>query len=92
MYKLRLKILKYKTEITLVDRKLKRTKSTDNKLVTKEILGLTKAGETLHVGQFIGREWSLLNSVWSLKPENNNKDSSLLLTGPHMVSKIRLYV
>ncbi|KAK1433189.1 hypothetical protein QVD17_10096 [Tagetes erecta] len=71
--------------IRLQMRKLKRTKSTDNKSVTKEILGLTKAGETLHVGQFIGQEWSLLDSLWSLKPENNNKDSTLLLTGPHIV-------
>ncbi|KAI7736287.1 hypothetical protein M8C21_001732 [Ambrosia artemisiifolia] len=60
-----------------------------DKSSTKEILGLTKAGETLVVAQYIGQEWSLLDSLWSLKPENsNNKDSALLLTGPHMVKLV----
>ncbi|KAK9066958.1 hypothetical protein SSX86_014282 [Deinandra increscens subsp. villosa] len=74
--------------IRLQMRGLKRTKSIDDKSVTKEIFGITKAGETILVGQFIGKEWSLLDSLWSLKPENNNKDSDLLLTGPHMVKLI----
>ncbi|KAF5791506.1 putative Glycine-rich domain-containing protein [Helianthus annuus] len=74
--------------IRLRMRELKRSKSTD-KSSTKEIHARTKAGETLVVGQFIGQEWSLLDSVWSLKPENtNNKDSALLLTGPHMVKLV----
>ncbi|XP_076927584.1 glycine-rich domain-containing protein 1-like [Bidens hawaiensis] len=74
--------------IRLRMRGLKRTKSTDNNS-TKEMLGLTTAGETIIVGQRIGQEWSLLDSLWSLKPENsNNKDSVFLLTGPHMVKLI----
>ncbi|KAI3500232.1 hypothetical protein L1887_36050 [Cichorium endivia] len=64
--------------IRLQMREMKRTKG-------KEIFGLTSAGETV-VGQFLGQEWSLMDSLWSLTPPNTNKkDSHFLLTGPHMV-------
>ncbi|KAL8231172.1 hypothetical protein R6Q57_000950 [Mikania cordata] len=76
--------------IRLKMREFKTSKIIDGKSVTKEIYGLTKARETLVFGQFIGQEWSLLDSLWSLKPENdsNNKDSTLMLTGPRMVKLI----
>ncbi|XP_071710273.1 glycine-rich domain-containing protein 1-like [Rutidosis leptorrhynchoides] len=66
-----------------------------NKTLTKEIIGFagtTGESESLVFGKFIGRdEWSLLDSLWSLKLQNNDdKDSDLLLllTGPRMVKLV----
>ncbi|PWA88558.1 hypothetical protein CTI12_AA083180 [Artemisia annua] len=72
--------------IRIKTRNIKRTKGTDDNALTKEIVGFTKAGEKLVLAQFHGQEWSLLDSLWSLKlPDSHEKDCDLLLTGPHMV-------
>nr|GEU57922.1 hypothetical protein [Tanacetum cinerariifolium] len=72
--------------IRLKMRNIKRTKGTDDKALTKEIVGFTRAGEKLVLARFHGQEWSLLDSFWSLKlPDSNDKDCDLLLTGPRMV-------
>ncbi|CAH1421329.1 unnamed protein product [Lactuca virosa] len=66
--------------IRLQLRDMKKTKG-------REIVGFTRAEETLVVGQFLGQKWSLMDSLWSLTfPET--KDSHFLLTGPHMVKLV----
>ncbi|GKB65704.1 glycine-rich domain-containing protein 1 isoform X2 [Tanacetum coccineum] len=72
--------------IKLKTRNIKRKKGAEDKALMKEIVGFTRAGEKLVLAQFRGQEWSLLDSLWSLKlPDSNDKDCDLLLTGPHMV-------
>ncbi|KAL7605867.1 hypothetical protein Lser_V15G19886 [Lactuca serriola] len=66
--------------IRLQFRDMKKTKGS-------EIVGFTRAEETLVVGQFLGQKWSLMDSLWSLTfPET--KDSHFLLIGPHMVKLV----
>ncbi|KAL4582403.1 hypothetical protein LXL04_006951 [Taraxacum kok-saghyz] len=53
-----------------------------------EIVGFMRGGggerEEVVLGRFLGQNWSLMDSLWSL----NNKDSHFLLTGPHMVKLV----
>lgn len=70
--------------VVLVYREMKRTIGVDDKL-RKELIGITKVGETVVLGQFLGSEWSLMDSQWSLKLQQNEKDANLVLNGPHMV-------
>ncbi|XP_024977761.1 glycine-rich domain-containing protein 1 isoform X1 [Cynara cardunculus var. scolymus] len=61
----------------------------ENKKSAKEIFGLTRTGETLVLAQFLGKEWSVMDSLWSFKlPNSNDQDAHLLLTGPRMVKLV----
>ena len=44
----------------------------DNCFLLKEVIGITKSGETRTLAEFVGSGWSLLNSQWSLHPCKNS--------------------
>ncbi|GJV33427.1 H/ACA ribonucleoprotein complex subunit 4-like protein [Tanacetum coccineum] len=69
-------------------REMQSTKGMDVKL-GKELIGITKVGETIIFGKFRGSDWSLMDSSWSLKVQKSNeRDPHLLLTSPHTVKLI----
>lgn len=69
----------------LLHREMKRTKGVDDRS-RKELIGITKEGETVVLGQFLGSQWSLMDSQWSLKLQKyNEKDAHLVLSGRHTV-------
>nr|GFD19851.1 hypothetical protein [Tanacetum cinerariifolium] len=64
-------------------REMQSTKGMDVKS-RKELIGIKIAGETIALGEFRGSDWSLMDSLWSLKVQKSNeRDPHLLLTGPH---------
>ncbi|XP_059644981.1 glycine-rich domain-containing protein 1 [Cornus florida] len=73
--------------ISLQLRDFKKAKEENNSISRKEVIGITKSGETCTLAEFVGTEWSLIDSQWSLQlQENFNKDGHLFeLMGPRMV-------
>ncbi|CAA3015352.1 Hypothetical predicted protein [Olea europaea subsp. europaea] len=72
--------------INLQVRYSKKSKSKKNN-IRREVVGIPKSGETITLAEFVEKQWSLINSPWSLQlPCTNNDDGHLLeLTGPRTV-------
>uniref|UniRef100_A0A5B7BIP7 Glycine-rich domain-containing protein 1 n=1 Tax=Davidia involucrata TaxID=16924 RepID=A0A5B7BIP7_DAVIN len=73
--------------ISLQMRDFKKAKERDNSILRREVIGITQSGETHTLAEFVGTEWSLIDSQWSLQLQKKfNKDGHLFeLMGPQML-------
>ncbi|XP_047325052.1 glycine-rich domain-containing protein 1-like [Impatiens glandulifera] len=59
--------------ISLQMRDKKETKGSNNFNMSKEVVGITKSGETQHLAEFNGSEWSLLDYKWSFQLQKGSR-------------------
>lgn len=52
----------------------------------KEMVGITREGETVLLGRFTGSEWSLMDSLWTFNVQK------MLLSGPRTVGIVSFMV
>ncbi|OIT19738.1 PREDICTED: glycine-rich domain-containing protein 2-like isoform X1 [Nicotiana attenuata] len=65
--------------ISLQMRNSKKSKRMSNSTLQKEVIGISKSGETHSLAELVGKEWLLLDSHWSLQLQTCSGDEGYLL-------------
>ncbi|XP_015065966.1 glycine-rich domain-containing protein 1 [Solanum pennellii] len=65
--------------ISLQMRKSKKSRRMNGSILQKELISINKAGETHTLAELVGKEWLLLDSLWSLKFQTCSGDDGYLL-------------
>lgn len=60
-------------------RNSKKSKRMSNSTLQKEVIGISKSGETHSLAELVGKEWLLLDSHWSLQLQTCSGDEGYLL-------------